>query len=201
MSMHNITVYCIGTGRISRNMQISGESPDELVNIIKATESMGVISGTYDPELYYVDEPTQQPVAFPARPTTNHLFDFALKQWVDTRTLQEVQAAAWGTMKAIRSQKEAAGFTWDGSAFDSDQVSQSRIMGAVQLAGMNPAFEIPWTLQDNTVRVLSASDMMAVGAALGAHVAAIFARAQELRLEIYAATTIAAVEAITWDAP
>jgi hypothetical protein len=201
MSMHHITVYCSVTGRISRNMQISGDSPDELIDFIKSTEQMGVITGAYDPELYYVDVPTKQPVFFPVRPTTNALFDFATKQWGDPRTLETVQAAAWGAMKALRSQKEAAGFTWDGSVFDSDQVSQSRIMGAVQLAVMSPGFEIPWTLQDNTVRTLSASDMMAVGAALGGHVSAIFARAQELRVEIYAATTIAAVEAITWDAP
>lgn len=102
-------------------------------------------------------------------------------------------------MKALRSQKESAGFTWDGSVFDSDRVSQSRIMGAVQLAGMNPAFEIPWTLQNNSVRVLNAADMISVGATLGSHVATIFARAQELRTEIYAASTIAEVEAITWE--
>lgn len=128
-------------------------------------------------------------------------FDFATKQWVDSRTLEQMQALAWENMKSLRSQKEAAGFSWDGSVFDSDQVSQSRITGAVLLAMMNPNFETTWILRDNSTRTLSASDILAVGAALGAHIAPIFPRSQELRLEIYAAATIAAVEAITWDAP
>lgn len=194
--MTAITIYDRSTGLIMSNADV----PDELLHgSFQLALQHDYVFGTYGREGYWVNNGAI--VELPPKP---HLFAYlnpTTKQWVDPRTLETVQAAAWGAMKALRSQKEAAGFTWDGSVFDSDQVSQSRIMGAVQLAVMSPGFEIPWTLQDNTVRTLSASDMMAVGAALGGHVAAIFARAQELRVEIYAATSIAAVDAITWDAP
>lgn len=191
--MNIYTIFDTLTGKIRVNIGTDA-SP---VDFCDAGESY--VSGEYDPRVHYVDVLTQQPVLLPPKPSSCHQFDFATKQWVDSRTLGQAQTMAWSDMKTLRSQKESDGFTWDGSVFDSDRVSQSRIMGAVQLAGMNPAFEIPWTLEDNTVRVLSASDMQAVGAALGSHVATIFARAQELRAEIYAATTIAAVEAVTWE--
>lgn len=191
-----ISVFSSATGSVVRVCTL----PEDHIND-NILPSEDFVVGVVDGQVYYIDLDTKQPTAYPAKPSIYHQFDFAAKQWVDNRTLAMVKDMAWGSTKALRTQKEAAGFTWDGSVLDSDQVSQQRIMGAVQLAGMNPAFTIPWTLQNNTVRTLNAAEMMAVGAALGAHVAAIFARAQELRLEIYAATTIADVEAITWDAP
>jgi hypothetical protein len=94
-------------------------------------------------------------------------------------------------MKASRTLAEHGGFTWDGSVFDSDPTSQNRITGAVTLAMLSPAFAIDWTLADNTVRTLSQTDMMQVGAALGVHVGTQFAKAQAFRTLIYAASTVA----------
>lgn len=193
--MTPITIYDRASGAIIA----SGLLPDaQSMDSFQQAPEHGALLGSYSAEEFWIDNGV--PVALPPKPHPFAYLNPTTKQWVDPRTLEQVQTMAWGAMKTLRSQKEAAGFTWDGSTFDSDQTSQSRIMGAVQLAGMSPAFEIPWTLKDNSVRTLSASNMAAVGTALGAHVSAIFARAQELRLEIYAATTIAAVEAITWDA-
>lgn len=118
--------------------------------------------------------------------------------WEDRRTLADHRAAQWSLIKQARTQAEHAGFTWDGSTFDSDTTSQNRITGAVQLAQLNPAFSIAWTLQDNTVRQLSAADMTAVGVALGTHVATQFAKAQTLRNQIDAAMTREQVEAVVW---
>ena len=195
--MNPFSVFDPATGSIVRNVSTSTTYIEGIYDASKED----YVEGFYDLNLYYIDTSSRQPALLPSKPSAWHVFDFVTKQWIDPRTLEQVQTMTWGAMKSLRAQKEFAGFTWDGSVFDSDQTSQSRIMGAVQLAGMSPAFEVPWTLKDNTVRVLSAGDTVAVGAALGTHIAAIFARAQELRLEIYAATTIPAVEAITWDAP
>ena len=194
--MTEVTIYDRASGNIMSTCTLpDGVPPQEQLGL---APEHGFVLGTYSRDEFWIDNDILVPL--PPKPSPFCNLNPATRQWEDTRTLEQVQTMTWGNMKALRSQKEADGFTWDGSVFDSDQVSQSRIMGAVQLAEMNPEFEIPWTLEDNTVRVLSASDMKAVGAALGVHVATIFARAQELRLEIYAATTIAAVEAITWGA-
>lgn len=193
--MTPVTIYDRATGNIMSTCTLSdGAPPQEQLGL---APEHGFVLGTFSAQEFWIDNDT--PVPLPPKPSPFCNLNPITRQWEDPRTLEQVQTMVWEGMKTLRSQKEAAGFTWDGSVFDSDQISQSRIMGAVQLAGMNPAFEIPWTLEDNTVRVLSASDMQAVGAALGSHVATIFARAQELRAEIYAATTIAAVEAVTWE--
>lgn len=119
--------------------------------------------------------------------------------WIDPRNLTELKAAKWKDMKAARSTAEYGGFIWDGSPFDSDAASQQRIIGASQLATLNPsAFEIDWTLADNTVRTLGAAEMNAVGIALGVHVNAQYVHARNLRQQIEAATTPQDVEAIVW---
>lgn len=122
-------------------------------------------------------------------------------QWVDARNLEQLRAAKWNQIKAARDAAEFGGFTWDGSAFDSDLTSQSRIQGAAQLAALAPTtFSIDWTLADNSVRTLNAAQMTAVGEALGAHVATQHAIGRTLRTAIEAATTPGELDAIAWPA-
>jgi hypothetical protein len=137
-------------------------------------------------------------VPFPVKPSVNHTFNYTTKQWEDPRTLQDFKAAKWTQIKQARSNAEYAGFTWDGSTFDSDAISQNRITGAVTLALLSPSFSIDWILADNTTRLLDQSGMAQVGGALGAHVAAQFAKGVMLRAQIEEATSQAEVEAVTW---
>ena len=129
-------------------------------------------------------------VEMPARPSVHHVFDWAAKAWIDPRSLQDFKDARWAGVRRERDRAEFAGFSWDGSRFDSDALSQQRIAGAVTLAMMNSAFSIGWTLADNTVRTLNAADMIAVGVALGQHVNACHERARVLRGEIDGAETV-----------
>jgi hypothetical protein len=131
-------------------------------------------------------------------PTPHHVFNYTTKQWEDPRTLQDLKDAKWATIKQARSAAEYAGFTWDGSVFDSDAISQQRISGAVTLAQMSPDFVIDWTLADNRVRTLVRAEMVAVGIALGMHVQAQFSKAQGLRLQIDAASTPGQVAVVVW---
>lgn len=123
-----------------------------------------------------------------------------LGEWTDERDLEQAREDKWRQTKARRDIAEYGDFTWDGSTFNADVESRNRIMGAVQLAtlamGAGQPYSVVWTLADNTTRTLSATDMMAVGATLGARVGAAHARAAELRAQINAATTRAALDAI-----
>lgn len=160
--------------------------------------------------LLYVTESEVPQVAFggnavhellvdpPPQPSPYHAFNWHTQQWQDPRTLADLKAAQWTAIKQARSAAEYTGFTWDGSTFDSDAISQNRITGAVALAQMSSTFSIGWVLADNTVRTLSQSDMLQVGAALGAHVAAIFAKGVLLREAIEAATTAEEVAGVVW---
>jgi len=145
----------------------------------------------------YVHKPvvTQMELDSKAR---GFVFNPVTRQWEDPRTLDDLKATQWTVIKQSRSNAEYEGFTWESSVFDSDAVSQNRITGAVTLAQMSTTFTVDWILKDNTVRTLNQADMMQVGAALGVHVATIFAKAQALRLVINAAETKEAVEAIAW---
>jgi len=138
-------------------------------------------------------------VEMPQRPNEHHVFDYGSKSWVDPRALADLQAAKWAEIKVDRDAAEFGGFEWQGWVFDSDQISQGRIAGAVQLARMDAAYQVDWTLADNSVVQLDAEQMQGVGAALGAHVSAQHSRARVLREEIYAPDmTAEALVAITF---
>jgi hypothetical protein len=143
---------------------------------------------------------TTESLAFPVPTRAEHIlrFDGAKLVWHDPRTLADLKAAQWELIKQARSNAEYAGFTWDGSVFDSDAISQNRITGAVTLAQLSPGFTIDWTLADNSVRTLNQADMIAVGVALGQHVQTQFTKAQALRVAIEAATTPEDVAAVVW---
>lgn len=114
--------------------------------------------------------------------------------------MNELQSQKWNTIKSARDQNLSAGFTWNGKVFDSDPESQARIQGAVQLAGLSnsPDFKVDWTLADNSVITLTASDLAQVGLALGTFVQNVFAQGRALRDQIDAATDQATLDAITW---
>lgn len=117
-------------------------------------------------------------------------------------TLDAVRVRKWADIKLTRSRIEYGGFEWDGSRFDSDETSRARIQGAVQLAVIAQSAGAPyaqdWTLEDNSVRTLSAEDVIAVGVALGQHVSAVFETARQLRELIDSATNAEEVYAVEW---
>jgi len=167
------------TGSVPQSVLSFQAGPGEHVLPVAVQSNQYVIGlDTDSPSLEYL----------PTQPSYSHVFDYESKQWVDPRTLQDLRDEKWGEIKQARTAAEYGGFDWHGSTFDSDATSQARIQGAVQLAGLSADFSIDWTLADNSVRALSAADMIAVGAALGLHVSAQFAKARVLREQIEAAS-------------
>jgi hypothetical protein len=140
------------------------------------------------------------PVNWADRPTLNHyphLIDGAVV-WQDNRILADVKAARVALMRVARDAAINGTFTWDGSAFDADQVSQTRILG-LKVASTDAGFTSQaWRLADNTWRTLSAADAADVWTALQAHLAGHFATFAAREAAIAAATTVAAVDLITW---
>ncbi|EXA68314.1 hypothetical protein J504_0418 [Acinetobacter baumannii 348935] len=130
-------------------------------------------------------------VAMPAQPTSYHIFNYDLKDWVDPRTLDEIKAQKWVEIKSGRDQLEFGGFEFEGGIYDSDQSSQGRIMGAA-VAGVDQV----WTLADNTTAELSASQLQQLYAALQAHIASVHERGRIARQLIFDAETKEQVEAV-----
>lgn len=192
MSVVTKTIYNKATGQIRCNIFC----PPEMVEHQYDPETEGILDGEIDDSRYYIVN--GEPVEIPPRPSEHHTFDWSTHTWVDPRTLADLKNAKWEEIKHERNRVEFGGFEWDGSWFDSDRLSQSRIQGAAQLAQLTPDFSIDWTLADNSVRTLDAEQMVAVGLALGLHVNAAHAHARAIRAQIEAATTAEAVNAITW---
>ena len=136
--------------------------------------------------------------ALPDKPGIHHKFDYISKTWVDPRSLEDHKSAQWALIKAARNEAEFGGFTWDDSVFDSDQVSQARIQGAVLLATGNPNFVVDWTLADNTVRSLTVNDLNALSQALGEHASLQHSRARDARALLDQATSISEVQSISF---
>lgn len=124
-------------------------------------------------------------------PSPHHTFDYSIKQWIDPRTLDEIKDQKWTEIKSGRDQLEFGGFEFEGGIYDSDQVSQGRIMGAA-VAGVDQI----WTLADNTTVELSASQLQQLYAALQAHITSAHERGRIARQLIYEAETTEQVEAV-----
>ena len=127
-----------------------------------------------------------------AQPSSNHIFDYDLKQWIDPRTLDEIKAQKWSEIKSLRDQIEFGGFEFEGNIYDSDQVSQGRIMGAA-----SAQVDQIWTLANNEMVELTAMQLSLLYQALQAHIANTHECGRIARQLIYEATSIEQVELIT----
>lgn len=192
--MNHYAIYDVTTGRITQTLT----SPD-----LESVE-LGLLPGQatlefpseLDASTYYVSG--GEAVSMGTRPGPHHEFDYATGTWFDPRTISDLRETKWAEIKKARDTAEFGGFEWDGSTFDSDLASQSRIQGAAQLAQLTPEFTIDWTLQDNSVRTLDATGMIAVGIAMGVHVSAAHAYGRSLRAQIEAAQSAEEINAIHW---
>lgn len=171
--------------------------------ICKLSGSSGMVGLNTPSNAVYVDDiepssPTdywdfnlQQFISIGDPPSLQHVFDYNTKQWIDPRFLYEIKFQKWDEIKAERDRLEFGGFEYKGNVYDSDQVSQGRIMGAA-VAGIDQV----WTLADNTTVELSATGLQQLYAALQAHVASVHERGRIAREAIYNADTREGVEAV-----
>lgn len=125
------------------------------------------------------------------QPSAYHIFDYKEMRWVDGRTLETAQEQKWQAIKDDRDTLEFGGFVFEGNIYDSDQVSQGRILGAA-IAGADQV----WTLADNTMVELTAMQLQQLYAALQAHIASVHERGRIARQLIYDAETKEQVEAV-----
>ena len=122
-----------------------------------------------------------------------HVFNYISRTWVDPRTLDEIKAQKWIEIKSDRDRLEFGGFEFEGNIYDSDQVSQGRILGAAS-AGVDQI----WTLANNSTRLLTASQLQQLYATLQMHIAAAHDRGRIARQLIYEATSKEQIKAVNF---
>lgn len=124
-------------------------------------------------------------------PDAFKVFDYSTKTWKDFRNLDDIKKQKWQQIKMERNVLEFSGFDWEGHRFDSDQISQGRLLAA-SLFGKT----VEWTLQDDTIITLEPEDLQSVIIAMAAHVTSAHDRARIARVLIDDAKTIDAVYAV-----
>lgn len=130
-------------------------------------------------------------VEIPAQPSPHFVFDYEIKQWVDPRSLDAIKAQKWTEIKSERDRLEFSGFEFEGGVYDSDQVSQGRIMGAA-----SSGIDQTWTLADNSTVDLTALQLKQLYAELQAHIASVHEKGRIARQLIFEAETKEQVESV-----
>lgn len=142
------------------------------------------------------------------RTVFNNLYAQYVQRWKaagtpPVRTLEQVKADRREQMNSKRDNLEQSGFPYLNKIIDSNPVSVQRITVAVQAAqaalGAGQPFAIVWTTQDNSTLELDAVGMMGMPVALAMFANSLHETARAKKDLIDAATTIAEVEAVTWD--
>lgn len=125
-----------------------------------------------------------------------------IMDWIDLRTLEQRKEEKWEQLKQARSAALDALLVTPYGVFDSDPESRQNITDSVLLVKtlneLGQPSSIDFTLADNTVRTMTASEMIEVGLLLGAKVQAAHATGRALRLELDAAQTSEEVDSIAW---
>lgn len=129
------------------------------------------------------------------------VFDPDAGTWI--ANLPVLRARRWDAVKGRRDQAEWAGCATALGRVDTDPDSQRKAGGAVQMAMIAQAagatFALDWTMQDNSTVTHDASAMIAMGVAIGQHVAACHEVALAKRGAIDAAATADDIAAVGLD--
>ena len=186
--MNYYIVYDAQSGEIINNIMTSTEYfiDDVSLAVIEVSEDDYKKSCN---QLHYVNNGELKQMV--SQPSLNHTYNYMTHQWEDSRDLDEIKDQKWYDIKTARDQLEFGGFTFEGNIYDSDQVSQGRIMGAVS-AGVDQV----WTLADNSTKLLTGFDLKLLYAALQQHISTTHERGRIARQHIEEAQTREEVEAI-----
>ncbi len=118
-------------------------------------------------------------------------FNYETKEWDDTRDLESVRQEKWNTIKRERNVAEFGGFTYEGMPFDSDQISQGRLLAAFVV--QRP---MTWTLADDTVVQLTKEQVQGAFIAMSEHIQNVHEKARIARIALNESKTIAEIEAV-----
>lgn len=163
-----------------------------------ALQGTAIEANEADASLHYVLEGAL--VDLPARPGPGYVWMGPVAGWVDQRSLSDIQDRKWEAIKAAREAMKNSPIEVGGITVDSDAKSRENIMGAVLEMQATGRTSRTWTLADNTRQTLTLSQLVSIGAAIADRTETLQNLSQDLRQEIYAATTPAEVEAVAWPA-
>lgn len=140
-----------------------------------------------------------QTAAKTQRPDYPAQWDNTAMQWADQRTLGQMQADAWESLKAERAQRILrAGLTPVG-VFDTDADGLANITSVSLALVVDPNIAlVRFTCADNVRRAFSRNDFLAAAAAIKQAVQNIYDVADTLRIMVFAAASPDDLARIQW---
>lgn len=97
-------------------------------------------------------------------------------------------AARLDELAALRWQKEEAGTTAGGAPIPTDRITQAKLTAVYVRASSDPDYEVHWKSGPGEFVTLDATQIIAIGDAVTAHVQACFDREMELSAELVSAS-------------
>lgn len=91
----NWSIYNLSTGQIDKTVVCGAD----MLNMQFNNKTHAAIEGLYEDNGFYVENGIAK--VMPDKPSKHHIFDFAAKQWVDTRT----QESEWALVRAERDKR------------------------------------------------------------------------------------------------
>lgn len=110
---------------------------------------------------------------------------------------QELAVAKENAIKQINAERDAAiaaGVTYDGHTYQSNNQSIADLTASAALTLMDNTIVIPWLTVENVTVQLSASDVQALAATFAGHKTNLVLQARAKKDSVLAATTVAEVE-------
>lgn len=189
-----IGYYSSATGQVTKVLQAPDPSRFPQPNVGEEVIELGAIPGLpgwIEGGSYF---------GVPDQPNPKYVFDWALKKWVDPRTLADFKLEKQAHLKKQRDAAEFSPFTYNGMVFDGDLDAQRRLGVLVSAAksaiAAGYSFTKEFTLADNTVAQLTAEDFIGIEMAKLWQVDVAFQEYRAKRAAIEAATTLEELEAI-----
>ncbi len=168
----------------------------EEFNDLKSTAHAYVKDGVLTP---YTEEEKER---VNNQPFPESVWDEPTKTWIDIRTLEPAKAEKRRVINTAWTKANQTSFTYAGKriACDPDSVVDIQTLTTeIAVTGVLPAnFSGAWKALDNTtVAIPNKAGWFALYVALSKQRRANFARAQELKASVAAATTLAEIDAIS----
>ena len=95
-----------------------------------------------DPSVSYYDVQAGSVARIPESPSQSHLFDYATKEWVDSRALSDLQESARAEINAWRDQQEAMGVLFEhaGRLWDCNAAAKDKLQATADMQDVPPGF-------------------------------------------------------------
>lgn len=169
-------------GRMQRTMTCE----DPFMVGINRQEGEVVIEGDWSLPEHYLWDGLPHPL--PPAPAPDWVFDPAQAAWIDPLPAPDRLALDRKTMRERAADRRyramVAGIEIGTTRIATDDTAQSRLTGAALTASLDPAYVLTWKGMDGAFVTLSGVQIMAVAAAVRAHVQACFDREAALVAEI-----------------